>query len=169
MENFKYVNLRVLQAFALHWPGMPLGLSDHTPGHASVLGAIALGARAIEKHFTDDTTRKGPDHGFAMDPRTWREMVDRSRELEYALGDGIKRVEGNELDSSVVQRRCIRLKRDLPAGTVLKADHLVSLRPAPAGSIAPSRIGDVLGRRLARDKVEGAELTHEDLTKVENR
>jgi N-acetylneuraminate synthase len=169
LENFKYVNLRVLQAFALHWPGMPLGLSDHTPGHASVLGAIALGARAIEKHFTDDTTRKGPDHGFAMDPRTWREMVDRSRELEYALGDGIKRVEGNEQDSSVVQRRCIRLKQDLPAGTVLKADHLVSLRPAPAGSIAPSRIGDVLGRRLARDKVEGAELTHEDLTKVESR
>jgi sialic acid synthase SpsE len=169
LENFKYVNLRVLQAFALHWPGMPLGLSDHTPGHASVLGAIALGARVIEKHFTDDTTRKGPDHGFAMDPRTWREMVDRSRELEYALGDGIKRVEGNEKDSAIVQRRSIRLKKNLPAGTVLKADHLVCLRPAPAGSIAPSRIADVLGQRLARDKVEGAELTHEDLTKAESR
>lgn len=168
LKNFRYVNLRVLQAFALHWPGMPLGLSDHTPGHASVLGAIALGARAIEKHFTDDTTRKGPDHGFAMDPRTWREMVERSRELEYALGDGIKRVEGNEKDSAIVQRRSIRLKQNLPAGTVLKEDHLVSLRPAPAGSISPARIGAVLGRRLSRDKVEGAELTYEDLAKVES-
>ena len=166
MDNIKYVNLKVLQSFALHWPGMPLGLSDHTPGHASVLGAIALGARAIEKHFTDDTRRKGPDHGFAMDPRTWREMVDRSRELENALGDGIKRVEENEKDAAIVQRRSIRLKQDLAAGTILKPDHLVCLRPAPADSIAPSRIGLVLGRRLTRDKVKSAELRHEDLTEV---
>jgi sialic acid synthase SpsE len=166
LENFKYVNLRVLQAFALHWPGMPLGLSDHTPGHATVLGAIALGARAIEKHFTDDTSRKGPDHSFAMDPRTWREMVDRSRELENALGDGVKRVEPNEKDSAIVQRRSIRLAQDLGAGTVLKADHLECLRPAPAASIAPSRLGEVIGRRLTRDKVKGAELIHEDLVQV---
>jgi N-acetylneuraminate synthase len=90
-------------------------------------------------------------------------MVDRSRELEYALGDGIKRVEGNEKDSAIVQRRSIRLKLDLPAGTVLKADHLECLRPAPAGSIAPSRMGAVLGRSLTRAKVRGAELTHGDL------
>lgn len=167
VENFRHLNLRVLQAFALHWPGMPLGLSDHTPGHASVLGAIALGARAIEKHFTDDTTRKGPDHSFAMDPQTWREMVDRSRELENALGDGIKRVEENEKDSAIVQRRSIRLNRDLPAGTILQADHLVCLRPAPTGSIPPSRIGAVVGRCLTRDKVKDAELMHEDLTEVE--
>jgi sialic acid synthase SpsE len=166
LENFKYVNLRVLQAFALHWPGMPLGLSDHTPGHAVVLGAIALGARAIEKHFTDDTSRKGPDHGFAMDPRTWREMVDRSRELESALGDGVKRIELNEKDSAIVQRRSIRLAQDLRVGTVLKADHLVCLRPAPVASIAPSRLGEVIGRRLTRDKARGAELIHEDLAQV---
>jgi N-acetylneuraminate synthase len=168
LENFKYINLRVLQAFALHWPGMPLGLSDHTPGHATVLGAIAFGARAIEKHFTDDTSRKGPDHGFAMDPRTWREMVDRSHELENALGDGIKRIEGNEKDAAIVQRRSIRLKQDLAAGTILKAEHLESLRPAPPASIPPSRIADVLGRRLTRDKVKGQELTYDDLAQVKN-
>jgi len=167
LENFKYVNLRVLQTYALHWPGMPIGLSDHTPGHATVLGAIALGARAIEKHFTDDTTRKGPDHGFAMDPRTWREMVDRARELENALGDGIKRVEENEIESAVVQRRSIRLKRDLSAGTILESDHLVCLRPAPAGSITPSRIRSVLGRRLVHDKVQGAEVRLDDLAGME--
>jgi sialic acid synthase SpsE len=166
LENFTYINLRVLQTYARHWPGMPLGLSDHTPGHATVLGAIALGARAIEKHFTDDTARKGPDHGFSMDPVTWREMVDRARELENALGDGIKRVEKNELETAIVQRRSIRLKRDLSAGTILQSDHLVSLRPAPAGSIAPSRIRTVLGRRLVRDKVQGSELRLDDLAEA---
>jgi N-acetylneuraminate synthase len=142
---------------------MLLGLSDHTPGHAAVLGAIALGARVIEKHFTDDTTRKGPDHGFAMTPRTWREMVDRSRELQDALGDGVKRVERNEKDSAIVQRRCLRLAQNLPAGTRVRADHLVCLRPAPAGSIAPSRIDAVIGRRLLRDKDRDVELRFEDL------
>jgi sialic acid synthase SpsE len=166
LQNFKYVNLRVLQTFAIHWPGMPLGLSDHTPGHATVLGAIALGARAIEKHFTDDPSRKGPDHGFAMDPRTWREMVDRSRELENSLGDGIKRVEMNEKDSAIVQRRSIRLAQDLVAGSVLRADHLECLRPAPVASMAPSRLGEVIGRRLTRNKVKGAELVQEDIAQV---
>ena len=72
---------------------------DHTPGHATVLGAVALGARMIEKHFTDDNNKVGPDHAFSMDPRTWREMVDHTRELENALGDGVKKVEDNENSS----------------------------------------------------------------------
>lgn len=70
-----------------------MGLSDHTYGCAAVLGAIALGARMIEKHFTDDNEREGPDHAFSMTPQTWREMVDHSIELYDALGDGEKRYE----------------------------------------------------------------------------
>jgi len=77
LDNLRFVNLRVLQSYAIHWPGLPLGLSDHTPGHATVLGAIALGARVIEKHFTDDASRVGPDHGFSMTPASWRDMVMR--------------------------------------------------------------------------------------------
>ena len=61
-----------------------------------MLMAIAAGATVIEKHFTDDQRRVGPDHGFSMDPRSWRDMVDRTRELENALGTGLKRVEANE-------------------------------------------------------------------------
>ncbi len=79
LENFRHVNLKALTAFAAEFPDVILGLSDHTPGHATVLGAVALGARAIEKHFTDDCERTGPDHKFSMDPRSWREMVDRTR------------------------------------------------------------------------------------------
>ena len=93
LDNFKYIQLNVLKAYRLHYPELILGLSDHTPGHTTVLGAVAFGARMIEKHFTDDTTRDGPDHAFSMNPHTWREMVCRTRELEYALGNGIKRVE----------------------------------------------------------------------------
>ncbi|HXQ50999.1 MAG TPA: N-acetylneuraminate synthase family protein [Stellaceae bacterium] len=163
LENLRFVNLRVLQSYAVHWPGLPLGLSDHTPGHATVLGAIALGARVVEKHFTDDAMRVGPDHGFSMTPATWREMVTRARELEAALGDGIKRIEENEREASVVQRRCLRLARDLGAGAVIAAQDLVALRPAPEGSLAPSELGRVVGQRLRAAKPGGAELRWDDV------
>jgi len=72
-ENFKHIHLNVLKTYALMFPDVVLGLSDHTSGHAAVLGAVALGACVVEKHFTDDTTREGPDHKFAMDPDMWKE------------------------------------------------------------------------------------------------
>ena len=74
-------------------------MSDHTFGHETVLGSIALGARVIEKHFTDNNSNKGPDHYFSMNQKTWREMINASRILEKSLGDGIKRVEKNEIRS----------------------------------------------------------------------
>lgn len=163
LENLRFVNLRVLQAYAVHWPGLTLGLSDHTPGHATVLGAIALGARIVEKHFTDDPARAGPDHAFSMTPESWREMVARARELEAALGDGIKRIEENERDAAIVQRRCLRLVGDLPAGAVIAASDLVALRPAPEGSLAPAEITRVLGQRLRHAKGAGADLRWSDL------
>jgi sialic acid synthase SpsE len=162
-ENFRFVNLRVLQSYALRWPGMLLGLSDHTPGHATVLGAIALGARAVEKHFTDDTCRDGPDHPFSMTPKAWREMVDRARELENALGDGVKRIEENERDTAVLQRRCLRLTRDMRAGEAVRESDLKSLRPAPAGAVLPYAVATVIGRRLAAAKRAGDALNHADL------
>jgi sialic acid synthase SpsE len=68
LENFKYIQLNVLKTYRIMYPEIVLGLSDHTPGHATVLGAVALGARMVEKHFTDDKSRTGPDHEFSMDP-----------------------------------------------------------------------------------------------------
>ncbi len=167
LENFRCVNLNVLRSFALHWPGMTLGLSDHTPGHAAVLGAVALGARVIEKHFTDDNSRAGPDHPFSMNPRTWRDMVDRTRELELSLGDGVKRIETNEAESAIVQRRCLRLTRDFPAGHLLAAHDLEALRPAPRGAVEPWQIEEIIGRRLNRSKIAGDALYHIDLAQDE--
>jgi len=163
LENFRYVNLRVLEAFARRWPGMPLGLSDHTPGHSAVLGAVALGARLIEKHFTDDNDREGPDHSFALNPVTWRAMVNATRELEYALGDGAKRIEENEGETVVIQRRALRLVDPVAAGTVLTEEHLEALRPCPEGAVPPSRIGEVIGRTVKIDKERGRELMWADL------
>jgi sialic acid synthase SpsE len=163
LENFKYINLRVLQTYAQKYPDMLLGLSDHSPGHATVLGAIAFGARVIEKHFTDDCGRVGPDHGFAMDPAMWGEMVDRSRELENALGNGIKVVEHNEKDAVVVQQRCLRLSRDLAAGEMIGLADIVELRPAPAGAFRPYMKDAAIGQRLVVSKMKGEALYVEDL------
>ncbi|WP_321419199.1 N-acetylneuraminate synthase family protein [uncultured Methanomethylovorans sp.] len=154
-DNFKYINLKVLEAFAIRYPSMILGLSDHTPLHATVLGAITLGARVIEKHFTDNNAREGPDHVFSMNPKTWREMIDRSRELELSLGNGIKRIELNEKETSIVQRRCLRLTHNMKAGESIKEDDLESLRPAPKGAIEPYNLHKVLGKTLAISKSEG--------------
>ena len=161
LENFANVNLNVLRAFALKYPGMPLGLSDHTPGHAAVLGAVTLGACAVEKHFTDDNNRDGPDHPFSMNPQSWRDMVDRTRELELALGDGVKRIEANEHDSAVVQRRCLRATRDLAAGETITDADLVALRPRPEGSVEPFEQDLVVGQPLTAAVKKGDALMWE--------
>lgn len=155
LENFKFIQLNVLRTYRAMYPGLVLGLSDHTPGHATVLGAVALGARVIEKHFTDDTARTGPDHAFSMDPVTWREMVERTRELENALGTGVKRIEGNEGETVVLQRRAIRTVTDLPAGAVIETGHLTVLRPAPVDSLPPYRMATVVGKQLRHGKTAG--------------
>jgi sialic acid synthase SpsE len=163
VENFRYIMLNVLRTYREMYPGLVLGLSDHTPGHATVLGAVALGARVIEKHFTDDITRVGPDHAFSMSPAAWREMVDRTRELENALGTGVKKVEDNERETVVLQRRCVRAKVALPAGAVIRLDQLEVLRPCPAGSIEPYRMPELAGRTLQRDIVAGEHLQWTDI------
>lgn len=163
LENFKYINLNVLRTFAIRYPNMILGLSDHTPGHATVLGAIVLGARAIEKHFTIDNTLVGPDHAFSMNPRTWREMVERSRELEFSLGTGIKHIENNEKDTVVLQRRCLRFKHDMKVGQIVNEEDLESLRPAPVNAVVPYQIDKVVGKVLLKDKEKGQALQFEDL------
>jgi N-acetylneuraminate synthase len=162
-DNFRNINLNVLTAFGKAFPDVVLGLSDHTPGAATVLGAVALGARVIEKHLTDDNGREGPDHKFSMNPKTWREMVDRTRELEAALGDGVKRVEANERETVVLQRRCLRLRADLPAGHTIEPEDLTPLRPAPEGAFKPYEIEAILGRALLRGKVAGDALFPADL------
>ena len=163
VENFKFIQLNVLRSYRELYPELVLGLSAHTPGHATVLGAVTLGARIIEKHFTDDVARNGPDHAFSMSPTAWREMVERTRELENSLGTGVKQVEANEQETVVLQRRCIRLKSDLTPGTRLEAEQLAVLRPCPVDGLPPDQISNILGRRLKRCLRAGDYLRWTDL------
>lgn len=163
LENFNHIHLRVLQTYKLMFPNVVLGLSDHTPGHATVLGAVALGARSIEKHFTDDNDRVGPDHKFAMNPDDWASMVENTRQLERALGSADKFVAGNEQETVVLQRRCLRAAGDLKAGTVLTREMIDVLRPAPLGAIQPYDLENVVGKCLLVDLKTGQELKWEHI------
>lgn len=161
LENFKYISLNVLKSYRQLFPESVIGLSDHTPGHATVLGAVALGAKIIEKHLTDDNKRKGPDHPFSMNPQSWKDMVDRTRELEYSLGSTIKRVEDNEKDTVIVQRRCLRASRDIKAGEVIKRSDIEVLRPATSGAYSPNDIEKIIGKKLNIDMVYGQDFRPE--------
>ena len=155
LENFKYINLNVLKEYKKRFPNIILGLSDHTPGHSTVLGAVSLGARAIEKHFTDDNNREGPDHKFSMNFKTWKEMVDRTRELELSLGTEIKKVEENEQETVIVQRRAIRVKKDLKIGHVINENDLEFLRPCPLDAIPPYEYKKIIGKKIVSNLKSG--------------
>lgn len=184
------INLRVLDTYAKKFPDVILGLSDHTLGHTTVLGAVALfGARAVEKHFTLDNNAKGPDHPFSMNPTTWREMVDATRaveskltdtmtydervelirpyvdmeELEASMGDGRKRIEDNERDTCVLQRRAICVKHPVKAGHVLAQEDIFPLRPAIEGGFEPYQTDAVIGKAVVKDFVAGEMLRQDYL------
>jgi sialic acid synthase SpsE len=148
VENMNYINLNVLKLYRNLFPDVVLGLSDHTPGHSTVMGAISLGARVIEKHFTDDTNRVGPDHAFSMDPLSWSNMVKCSRELESALGMDIKKIEPNEQETVILQRRAIRVVRDLKIGEKISIEDLTFLRPCPADAIPPYNLDSILNKTI---------------------
>jgi sialic acid synthase SpsE len=158
VENYKYLNLRVLTTYRNMFPELILGLSDHTHGHSSILGGVALGARVIEKHFTDDVSRVGPDHAFAMDPDSWAAMVENTRRLERALGTGDKFVAENERETVVLQRRCLRAHCDIQSGEILTRAMIDVLRPAPLDAIMPYELEHVVGTRALVDISAGKEL-----------
>jgi N-acetylneuraminate synthase len=163
LENYDHIHLNVLKTYQTMFSEVILGLSDHTFGPATVLGAVALGARVVEKHFTDDNSRVGPDHPFSMTPETWRDMVDRTRELERALGSADKFLTQNELDTVVVQRRCLRAARNIKSGEKFSRDMIDVLRPATRGTIMPYEIGDVIGTRALVDIPKGKGLRWTDV------
>ena len=146
-DNFKFINLNVLKSFSKLFPDLILGLSDHTPGHTTVLGAVALGAKVIEKHFTDNNDLEGPDHKFSMSPKDWKTMVQRTRELEISLGDGSKKVENNELETVIIQRRGIRANKLLNKGEIIKETDLSYLRPCNKDCLPPHKKKLILGKK----------------------
>lgn len=158
LENFRNIQLNVLKSYRSMYPTMVLGLSDHTLGHSTVLGAVSLGASIIEKHFTDDTSRVGPDHRFSMNPREWAQMVRATRELEAALGCGVKKVEENEKETVILQRRALYLRRDITVGSILRREDFAVLRPCPDDGIPPSSLDKVIGKKINENLKAGDRL-----------
>lgn len=139
------VNLRAIATLAARF-GVPVGLSDHSPGTWAAVAAVALGASLVEKHFTLSRALPGPDHPFALEPAELGGMVADIRSTERALGSGQKRRHPVEEEVYAIGRRNLVAGRDLPAGSVLGAGDLVVLR-SPLG-IAPRDEARVVGRRL---------------------
>ena len=162
-ENYNFINLNYLNELKKKFPNLVLGLSDHTYGHATVLGAITLGAKVIEKHFTLSNESDGPDHKFSMTPKSWKEMIDRSKELELSLGDGKKKIEKNEFNTVILQRRSIRVNKEIKKNHIIKRDDLDVLRPCPKNAIDPRNINKILGKKINKDLIKGEILRWEDI------
>ena len=153
-SSFENANIRVLNTFKKKFSTL-VGYSDHTPGYIVPMGSVALGSCVIEKHFTDDKTRKGPDHPYAMNPEELKLMVDNIRNLEKSLGSSIKKVYSEESETVVLQRRCIRAKNELSEGTIISEDMLEILRPAPKDSIPPKYFYDLVGKTVKTKIIKG--------------
>ena len=162
-KNYDHLHVNVLKTYATMFPDVILGLSDHTHALAPVLAAVTLGARVIERHFTDSNDREGPDHKFAMNPENWAKMVEETRLLERALGGADKFIAENEKDTAIVQRRCLRAAREIKAGEVFTREMIDVLRPATPGAIKPYEIPDVIGTKALHDFKFGQELRWTDL------
>ncbi len=162
-DNYDHLHVNVLKTYAGMFPEVILGLSDHTHALAPVLGAVTLGARVIERHFTDSNERHGPDHKFAMNPQRWANMVDETRLLERSLGGADKFVAGNEIETAIIQRRCLRAAREIKAGEIFTREMIDVLRPATPGAIKPHEIAAVMGKRALIDFPKGKELRWTEL------
>lgn len=142
------VNLRAMISLKSAF-GVEVGYSDHTPGIEIPIAAVALGARVIEKHFTLDRSLPGPDHQASLEPQELKAMVDAIRNIERALGDGIKRPSASELKNKPIARKSLVASRPIRAGEAFDADNLDTKRPGTG--ISPMRWDEVVGRIAPRD------------------
>ena len=157
-SHFEYANIRAMRQMGQAFDVL-VGYSDHTPGGIVPLGAVALGACVIEKHFTDDKTRPGPDHPFAMNGKEFKEMVEAIRTLEKALGSPVKDLYGEERQTVILQRRCLRASKDIASGRRIREDMIDILRPAPRHSLKPTDKQMIIGRKAKVNLKKGEAFT----------
>ena len=206
-ENFNYINLNVLKSYRKKFKNIILGLSDHTLGHSTVLGAISLGAKIIEKHFTLSNNDQGPDHKFSMTLNAWINSqlknkglsvsqakknagkyksisaAKKAGSLYYTNKDGkvmiaayaedlkmpmkkpdsVKKIEKNELDTAIVQRRSLHFLKDYKINEKIRLNDFIALRPCPRESVEPYEINKIKDKRLKKNKHKGDVLLWKDL------
>jgi N-acetylneuraminate synthase len=145
------VNLRAMLSIKSAF-GVEVGYSDHTPGIEIPIAAVALGATVIEKHFTLDRTLPGPDHLASLEPNELKAMVDAIRNIELALGDGIKRPSASEMKNIPIARKSLVAMRNIRAGECFSADNIGTKRPGTG--ISPMLWDEVIGRKATRDFIQ---------------
>jgi sialic acid synthase SpsE len=147
-------NLKALDSMRAAF-GVLTGYSDHTLGGVVSIGAVARGACVIEKHFTLDQTLPGPDHSFAMEPSPFAEMVKGIREIESALGDGVKNgARSEEMEMAEKARRSLHASRDIAEGETITSDMLVIKRPGKGvpSFLRPHLVGRTARRHIKEDE-----------------
>lgn len=141
------VNLRAMDVMAETF-GLPVGYSDHTLGTSVAIAAAARGATVIEKHFTLDRGRPGPDHAASLEPAELTAMIAAIRDVEIALGRPVKAPAPEELPNRAIARRSLVAARPIAAGEPLSLDNLTAKRPADG--VSPMEVWPMLGRAAAR-------------------
>ncbi|HET6990597.1 MAG TPA: N-acetylneuraminate synthase [Bacteroidia bacterium] len=140
---------------------LEVGYSDHTLGIEVPVAAVALGATIIEKHLTLDKNMPGPDHKASLDPAEFKAMVTAIRNIESALGDGIKRPSPSESKNMSIARKSIHISKNLPAGHVLSIDDLSVKRPGDG--ISSLFIDIIVGKKLRNSVEEDHKIAWNDL------
>lgn len=152
------VNLRAMDTLRQAF-GCPVGFSDHTEGITAGLWAVAAGASVLEKHFTLDRRMEGPDHRASLEPGELAAYVSAVREVEAALGDGIKRPTTGELSNKALMQKSLVAVQAIRKGDVITADLLSCKRPAKG--LAPAELDAVVGRKAAKSIAAGETLLYE--------
>lgn len=154
------VNLRAMNTMGKAF-NLPVGLSDHTEGIDIAVAAVARGAKIIEKHFTLDKSLPGPDHTASLSIEELNQLIKSIRNVEEALGDGIKRIQESEKEVRDVARRSLVALEDLPEGTILGRDNLLPKRP---GTGIPIKMFNYIeGRKLRRDVQKDELISWDDI------
>ena len=146
--SFNEANLNFIKTLQNEFD-VPIGFSDHSPGIELPIAAVALGACVIEKHFTLDKNLKGPDHKASLNPKEFKAMVDAIRNVEVAMGDGIRTFSDNENNIKKVARKSIILNEDVHEGTIIEKSMLTVKRPGTG--IAPKYIDEIIGKKIIKD------------------
>jgi N,N'-diacetyllegionaminate synthase len=135
--------LTIKEAFKVN-----VGYSDHTIGIEIPIAAVALGADVIEKHFTLDKNMPGPDHKTSLEPKELKTMVEAIRNIEKALGDGVKKVSASELKNRPIVRKSIVAARHIKKGEVFTGENITVKRPGEG--ISPMKWDIIIGRRASK-------------------
>ena len=159
---FEDVNLRAMETLKGAF-GVPVGFSDHTPGIEASVAAAALGAAVIEKHFTLDRDLPGPDHKASLEPDEFQRLVAAIRNVESALGDGVKRVMPSERPNLAVARKSLVAARDIRKSESI-TEGMISIK-RPAGGIPPGDLKKAVGMRARRDIPRDTVLVWADLSR----